>query len=84
MLPLVAGDRIVGRADLKADRKAGCIRLLAYHPERGFRSTQPLERALDRLARTLGLTVDQLDWPAWSSRHAPSTPARSPIRRPAR
>ena len=57
VLPLVAGDRIVGRADLKSDRKAGYLRLQAYHPERGFRSTQPLERALDRLARTLGLAV---------------------------
>ncbi len=57
VLPLVSGDRIIGRADLKADRKAGSLRLQAYHPERGFRSTQPLERALDRLARTLGLAV---------------------------
>ncbi len=57
VLPLVSGDRIVGRADLKADRKAGHLRVVAYHPERGFRSSQPLERALDRLARTLGLAV---------------------------
>ena len=58
MLPLVAGDRIVGRADLKADRKAGCIRLSwPTTPSAAFAATQPLERALDRLARTLGLTV---------------------------
>jgi uncharacterized protein YcaQ len=57
VLPLVAGDRVIGRADLKADRKAGQLRVVAYHPEPGFRSSQPLERALDRLARTLGLAA---------------------------
>ena len=57
VLPLVAGDRIVGRADLRADRKAGSLHVLAYHPERGFRSHGPLEKALDRLAHSIGLTV---------------------------
>ncbi len=56
VLPLVSADRIIGRADLKSDRKAGTLRVIAYHPERGFRSTTPLEGALDRLARNLGLT----------------------------
>ena len=58
VLPLVAGDRIVGRADLRADRKAGTLHVLAYHPERGFRSRAPLERALDRLAHSIGLSPE--------------------------
>ena len=32
VLPLVAGDRVIGRADLKADRKAGQLRVVAYLP----------------------------------------------------
>jgi uncharacterized protein YcaQ len=55
VLPLLHHDRIVGRADVKADRKAGRLVIHAYHPERGFRSTAPLERAAARLARMLGL-----------------------------
>ena len=55
VLPLLAGDRIVGRADLRANRKAGTLALKAWHPEGRFRSTEPLERALARLAGQLGL-----------------------------
>jgi len=55
VLPLLAGDRIVGRADLRANRKAGTLVLKAWHPEGRFRSTEPLERALARLAGQLGL-----------------------------
>ncbi|HEY3766154.1 MAG TPA: crosslink repair DNA glycosylase YcaQ family protein [Gaiellales bacterium] len=55
VLPLLAGDRIAGRADVKADRRAGTLTVKAWHPEARFRSSEPLERALARLARQLGL-----------------------------
>jgi uncharacterized protein len=55
VLPLLVGDRLVGRADLRANRKAGTLTLKAWHPEGRFRSTEPLERAFTRLAGQLGL-----------------------------
>ncbi len=58
VLPLVVGDRVAGRADVKADRKAGVLRLLAWHPESRRRSAardEALERAFVRLARQLAL-----------------------------
>jgi uncharacterized protein len=55
VLPLLSGDRIVGRADLRANRRAGTLTLKAWHPEGRFRSTEPLERAFARLAGQLGL-----------------------------
>lgn len=54
VLPLLHGDRIVGRADVKADRKAGELRILAMHWE-GRPALGALERAQARLAWTLGL-----------------------------
>ncbi len=58
VLPLVVGDRVAGRADVKADRKAGVLRLLAWHPESRRRSAardEALQRAFARLARQLAL-----------------------------
>jgi uncharacterized protein YcaQ len=57
VLPLLAGDRIVGRADLKADRPEGVLHVRSYHPEPRVRGDigAKLERAAARLARVLGL-----------------------------
>jgi uncharacterized protein YcaQ len=57
VLPLLAGDRFVGRADLKADRAEGVLRIRRFTPEPGVRgnSDAKLERAAVRLARILGL-----------------------------
>jgi len=54
VLPLLVGDRLVGRVDLKSDRKAGLLRPLAVHWE-GRPQPAQLERALARLAHALGL-----------------------------
>jgi uncharacterized protein YcaQ len=57
VLPLVAGDRFLGRADLKADRREGVLRVRKFTPEPRVRGNvaDKLERAAARLARTLDL-----------------------------
>jgi len=57
VLPLLAGDRIVGRADVKADRAEGVLHVRRFHPEPRVRGNTgaKLERAAARLARVLGL-----------------------------
>jgi uncharacterized protein len=57
VLPLLAGDRFLGRADLKADRAEGVLRIRRFTPEPKIRGNvdTKLERAALRLARTIGL-----------------------------
>jgi uncharacterized protein YcaQ len=54
VLPLLVGDRLVGRADVRADRRAGTLRILAAHWERRP-ARAALNRAQAQLAWTLGL-----------------------------
>ncbi len=56
-LPVLAGDRLVARCDLKADRKAGVLRMLALHHEAGSdgASRRAVRSAIDRYAEAVGL-----------------------------
>lgn len=59
VLPLLWRDRLVGRADLKADRTERALRAKAFHRERGVRASAALDgafaAALEALAGRLGL-----------------------------
>lgn len=58
VFPVLEGDRLVGRIDVKAFRDAGALRVKAFWPEPGVRLTKQrrarLEAELDRLARFSG------------------------------
>ena len=59
VLPFLWRDRIAGRADLKSERSEGALVVKAFHREDGVRASaaldDALDRALDRLARSIGL-----------------------------
>ena len=58
VLPMLCGDRFVGRIEPKADRKAGTLAVSRIWLEPGVRQTKKLtaqiDRAVQRLARANG------------------------------
>lgn len=61
VFPLLEGDRIVGRIDMKADRQADRLVITALWPERGVRwgvgRQRRLEAELDRITRLAGVSA---------------------------
>ncbi|WP_036331105.1 DNA glycosylase AlkZ-like family protein [Microbispora sp. ATCC PTA-5024] len=58
-LPILYGDRLVGKLDAKADRKGGVLRVEAIHEDVPFTAamTEEVGREIEDLARWLGLEV---------------------------
>ncbi len=58
--PLLEGERFVGRIEVKADRKAGCLNVINFWPEEGVKwgaqRQEKLERELSRFAGLVNLT----------------------------
>jgi uncharacterized protein YcaQ len=58
-LPILYGDRLVGKLDAIADRKAGALRVNAIHEDVSFSTamTAGVRKEIDDLAAWLGLEV---------------------------
>lgn len=58
-LPILYGDRLVGKLDATVDRKAGALRVNALHEDEAFDKslTEEVGREIEDLARRLGLEV---------------------------
>ncbi|MBO0869374.1 MAG: YcaQ family DNA glycosylase [Micromonosporaceae bacterium] len=56
-LPILHGDRLIGKLDAKADRKAGVLRVHAVHEDLPFspEATEAVDAEIDALAEWLGL-----------------------------
>jgi uncharacterized protein YcaQ len=64
VLPILRGDRLVGRIDPLYERKAGVLHVQAIYAEPGATPSDwpPAERAIDELAAWLG--ADEVVWPS--------------------
>ena len=62
-LPILYGDRLVGKLDATADRKAGVLRVDAIHQDVPFTTamTAAVDREIKDLARWLELDLDRAD-----------------------
>lgn len=62
-LPILYGDRLVGKLDASADRKAGMLRVAAVHRDVPFSRamTTAVDREIRDLARWLDLELVRLD-----------------------
>ncbi len=60
VLPILYGDRIVGRIDPLFDRNAGVLRINALHWEPGAPKKVPLQRAVRGLSRWVG--AREIEW----------------------
>jgi uncharacterized protein YcaQ len=58
VLPILHGERLVARADLRLDRGTGRLRVLSLHHEPGRRAPGAVRVALERLAAWRGATLD--------------------------
>jgi uncharacterized protein YcaQ len=85
-LPILYGDRLVGKLDATADRKAGLLYVDAVHQDTAFTRTMTaaVEREIEDLARWLGVGVSRDSSRASTSGdpRAPSAPGRRQSRSP--
>lgn len=58
VFPVLQGERLIGRIDMKCDRPAGCLKVTAFWPEKGVRMgkarLKQLNSSLERTARFAG------------------------------
>jgi uncharacterized protein len=60
-LPILHGDRLVGKLDATADREAGLLRVHTVHEDSPFdsRTTDAVDAEISALAEWLGLRLDR-------------------------
>ena len=74
VLPILHRERLVARADLALDRRAGVLRVLSLHREDGVRRSAALDRAVARALERLA---------AWRGAERVAHDGRSSVQRPA-